>query len=99
MKQYHLIGIDLNLGGVIYPENSVISLNSEPDSFLSKYLVEIPPNSLLTTDDDFLRDDSQLKFEVLLVPNAINTVEPIQPNNVEPVSTNQKQKFKGKFKP
>jgi len=99
MKQYHLTGIDLNLGGVIYHENSVISLDSEPDSFLRKYLVEIPPNSLLTIDEEFLRDDSQLKFEVLLVPDAINTVEPIQPNKVEPVSTNQKQKFKGKFKP
>lgn len=91
MKRYSLIGIDLNLGGFIYPENSVISLDSEPDSFLSKYLVEIPPNSLSNTDDDSLRDESQNNLKVLLVPNVINTVGP--------VSTNHKQKLKGKFKP
>lgn len=99
MKQYTIVGIDLNLGGIIYPENSVISIPYEPDSFLRKYLVEIPPNSLSNTDEEiFVKDESFLKFEVLLVPDAINTVEPIQPSKVGPVSTNQKQKLKGKFK-
>lgn len=97
MKQYTIVGIDLNLGGIIYPENSVISIPYEPDSFLSKYLVEIPPNSASDLDG-FIKDESFLKFEVLLFPDAINTVEPIQPSKVGPVSTNQKQKLKGKFK-
>ena len=87
-KQYKVIGITLNLGGIIYPENSVISLDGEPDSFLSNYLVEIPPNS-----DSVIFDEPLNQIEVLSVPDSVNNDLP-DPSG--PVKRKYKTKFKGK---